>query len=284
VRYRRLSFALPHAAEESLTERLWSLGTLGLELGEAGDGRLRIDAWFAEPPPAAVAARAAGWRSESVELIGSAAIEEEDWMAAYRRQARPVRVSARLVVDPRDETDPPPQSPRSGELWLHLPARRAFGTGSHASTRLAVELLEEVPLAGRTVLDLGTGSGILAFVALARGADRVVALDRDPLAALIAGQSRALNRLWPVVAAGGIGCLDAGRRFDLALVNIRPALVAGDLAALAGCLRRGAEAVFSGLLESERGRYEELLVGLGLSPRARRRSGDWAALRARSEC
>jgi ribosomal protein L11 methyltransferase len=135
----------------------------------------------------------------------------------------------------------------------------------------------------RLVLDLGTGTGVLSFVALAGGARLVVALDRDPLAALIAGQNRAPNEMWPAIAAGTIGCLRAERLFDLAMVNIAPELVAGDLPALVGLLRPGADAILSGLLDSDRDRYEARLRELGLMPRARRRSGDWAALHVRFE-
>jgi ribosomal protein L11 methyltransferase len=281
VIYRRLSFLLPPAAEESLADRLWSLGTLGLELADGGDGRLRVDAWFADPAPPAVIADLDGWRPGEVELVESAAVADEDWMAAYRRHARPIRLGARLVVDPRDQAGAPVAGDREGKLWLHLPARRAFGTGSHASTRLAVELLEDLPLAGRAVLDLGTGTGVLAFAALAGGARRVVALDNDPLAALIAGQNRVRNRMRPFIAAGAIDCLRAEPLFDLAVVNILPEFVAGDLAALAACLRRGADAIFSGLLESDRLQYEAGLRRLDLEPRACRRSGGWVALHAR---
>ena len=110
---------------------------------------------------------------------------------------------------------------------------------------------------------------------------RVIALDSDPLAALIAGQNRRPNRLWPAVAAGSVGCLRRRQAFDLALVNIQPRLVAADLPALAVRLRPGGDAIFSGLLESEREGYEERLRGLGFEPRERRQSGEWAALSAR---
>jgi ribosomal protein L11 methyltransferase len=246
VRYRRLSFDLPPAAEEPLAGRLWALGTLGLELTETGDGRLRVEAWFVEPAPPTAAAAGAGPHAAEVRLVDSTLVAEEDWMAAYRQQARPIQLGSRIVVDPRDQAARPADA--GGRLWLHLPARRAFGTGSHASTRLAAELLEELPVAGRTVLDLGTGTGVLAFAALAAGARRVVALDIDPLAALIAGENRAANRLWPALVAGAIGCLRVERRFDMALVNILPDRVLADLPALAARLRPGADAVFSGRL------------------------------------
>ena len=280
--YRRLSFLLPPAAEESLADRLWSLGTLGLELGDGAGGRLRVDAWFTDPAPAA-AAELAGSAPGEIELVASVAVAEEDWMASYRRHAGPIRLGARLVVDPRDEPRLPTAGASPGELWLHLPARRAFGTGSHASTRLAVELLEEAPPAGLTVLDLGTGTGVLAFAALAAGAQQVVALDNDPVAALIAGENRVRNRMRPLVAAGSIDCLRAEPLFDLALVNILPDRVRADLAALAARLRPGGEAIFSGLLESDRPRHEARTRALGLETRRRRREDEWVALRARMD-
>ena len=279
--YRRFSFVLPRAAEESLADRLWELGTLGLELVDGADGRSRIDAWFAEQAPATVVGRADDWLPAEVELVATAAVADEDWMATYRRHARPVRLGSRLVVDPRDEATRPTQEEGSGERWLHLPARRAFGTGSHESTRLAVELMEELPLAGRTVLDLGTGTGVLAFAALAGGARWVVALDNDPLAAMIAGQNRARNRISPAIAAGAIDCLRPEPSFDLALANILPEQIVGDLAGLAARLRLGGDAIFSGLLDADRQRYQARLGEVGLEMMASRRSGDWVALHAR---
>ncbi len=202
-------------------------------------------------------------------------------MAAYRRQARPIRVGTGLLVDPGDEAGAAPAA--GSALRLHLPARRAFGTGSHASTRLAVELLDRLPVAGRTVLDLGSGTGILAFVALARGARFVLGLDNDPVAALSAGENRRRNRLWPALAAGEIDCLAARARFDLALINIRPQRIADGLARLVRRLRPGAEAIFSGLLASEAEAFEARLGAIGLQTQARRRHQEWMALAVRLE-
>ena len=139
-------------------------------------------------------------------------------------------------------------------------ARTAFGLGSHESTRLAVELLEAVGARGRRVLDVGTGSGILSFAALALGADRVVACDLDPAAALLLPRYQTLNAMRfpafvgtlaslalgpPPAAAAGLG------RFDLALVNVVPSEIASDLAALRRALCPGALALFSGALAGE---------------------------------
>ncbi len=278
--YRRLSFVTSPENEELLTARLWELGTLGLELRQGGRQGLRIEAYFDEPPAAAVAALAGGGDElAGAELVDSAAVAEADWMAAYRRQARPLPVGRRLVIDPGDDLRPEP--PPAGRHVLHLPARRAFGTGSHPSTGLAIELLEQLPLAGRRVLDLGSGTGILAFAALLFGAASVVALDVDPVAAVSAAENARRNRLRPAVAAGSLAGLAPGRRFDLALVNIRPEKIRPELPELHRCLRAGAQAIFSGLLAAEARRVEDELQAAGFVAAARRRHDEWAALLTR---
>ncbi len=281
MRYRRLSFAVAREREEPLTALLWELGTRGLELTSQPAG-LRVDAWFDEPLPVAVRALAEGrHRPVGARLLAAVEESDADWMAAYRRQARPFRVGARLVVDPRDEAGGEAGGAGGGRRLLHLPARQAFGTGSHASTRLAVRCLERLPVTGAAVLDLGTGTGILALAALEFGARRAVALDTDPAAAFAAVDNGRRNRLPPLVAAGGLDCLATAARFDLALVNIRPERWADRLERLAGCLAAGGTVVLSGLLASEADGFASRLAAAGLEIVGRRLEGEWAALVAR---
>ena len=123
---------------------------------------------------------------------------------------------------------------------------------------------------------------MLAFIALAGGARRVVALDNEPVAALTARENGLRNRLSASVAAGGVDCLRRRPLFDLAVVNILPRHVFDELGEIAARLRPGAEAVFSGLLEADRPCYEARLDELGLVVCRRRRSDDWVALAARA--
>jgi ribosomal protein L11 methyltransferase len=164
---------------------------------------------------------------------------------------------------------------------LRLPARTAFGVGSHESTRLALELLESLDLAGRRVLDVGTGTGILAFAALCRGAGWTLGIDHDPAAALVAAENARLNGLRPALAAAGVGALGAARRFDVVLLNVVPGEIAADLPALARLLAAGADVVVSGILRPQGRAYLRRLRALGWRRRRTRRAGEWVAYRLR---
>lgn len=278
VRYRRLVFGVEAGDLDRLAGALWECGTLGIEeLGDAGAGS--VIAYFAED------ARCSGvdWGRFGARLLASEAYEELDWMAAYRERARPLPVGQRLIVDPREpeqagEWAGPEVATQPGRRLLRLPARTAFGTGSHASTRLVVELLDEMELNGLSVLDVGAGSGILSFAAHLFGAARVVGVEIDLGAALLAAQNRRLNDLFPAFVAGGVGALESVSSFDLALVNVLPDRVSADLGQIRRLLRRGGSAIFSGILTDAVADVEARLVRAGFRRRCLRTSEEWGAL------
>jgi ribosomal protein L11 methyltransferase len=113
-------------------------------------------------------------------------IPEGDPLEAFRAASRPFAVGRRLWIDPGDQDD---GAPPRGRIALRVPASRAFGTGSHASTRLALTALEDEALESRTLLDVGTGSGVLALAAAAFGIRRAVGLDTDPEAVFVAREN-----------------------------------------------------------------------------------------------
>jgi ribosomal protein L11 methyltransferase len=228
---------------------------------------------------------AGGWGDRGIERLAVELVPERDWLEPYRAASQPFALGRRFLVDPGDPRDDLPPAP-GGRRLLRLPAGRAFGTGSHESTRLAALLLEASEVAGRRVLDVGTGTGILAFAALALGAREVVALDVDPLAAFTARGNVRLNRgqlgrgrLY--LFAGAPAALLAPGRFDLALANVVPSEIRGSLSLLAACLASAGELILSGLLAEQEGEVLSELGGLGLGPRETRRDGEWLALRLR---
>jgi len=271
VPHLRRIYALPPDLEEAAVAVLWMAGTLGVQSATTADGRLRLEAWFPlETEPIDML--------PGVELEVEETVPDADWFATWRERAQPFPVGRTLYLDPREPEDAPPEIPE-GRRLLRLPARAAFGTGSHESTSLALELLEDAELQGRRVLDVGTGTGVLAFAALLFGARSVVGFDVDPASPFHARDNSALNGLHPRLFAGRLAALRERPRFDLALVNVVPEQILPEMPDLADLLLPGAEAILSGIL-AERGRQVlDRMRGLGFVERDRRAAGDWVAFR-----
>ncbi len=286
--YRRWVFDVSADGAELLIAALHEAGTLGIEELPGEGGRLRLVAYF---PTKAVAPDAL---PPDARLVEESTLPAEDWMARYRAAAQPLALGDRLWVDPREPSAAeiavarglasvrksassriPPFSSRfrgmdrhlpdtptgvpAGRILLRIPARSAFGTGSHASTRLALRQLEWMPLAGATVLDVGTGSGILAIAAVAFGARRAAAFDVDVAAALLAGQHVRLNGMSARICcwAGDIRALKKGVQFDVVAANALPHELRREQRQIVAATRRGGYLLVSGIPAEER---EEVLA------------------------
>lgn len=265
--------------EDEVVAVLGEAGTSGVQVLQGAEpGTVRLEAYFdgVPEPPEVPGAR----------LLGCEAVPDVDWLAPYREAARPFPVGTRWWLDPRDPEDVAvgdDRIPPSGRRLLRVPARAAFGTGSHESTRLVLELLEEIDLVGRRVLDVGTGTGLLAFAALLSGARSAVAFDLDPAAPFHARENAPLNGLALPLFAGTAAALGPppDARFDLALVNVIPEEIAADLPLLAALLAPEGEAVFSGALVASGAASLARLQDAGFSPVSERRCGEWVAYRVR---
>lgn len=184
-----------------------------------------------------------------------------DWVAEAATLQRSVAVG-RYLLDPHDGALA--TSPAPGQIRLFLPAARAFGTGSHESTRLALGLLLGESLAGRCVLDVGCGAGTLAFVAALEGAARVVAFDLDIDAALATREHSRANRI-PRLAtfAGSIEALRPETRFDVVVANLIREEVAPLLRGIRSHLVSGGHLISSGLLVEREREWKGLLLRNG---------------------
>jgi ribosomal protein L11 methyltransferase len=171
------------------------------------------------------------------------AVPEEDWVAKSRSAFAPIRVSRRLWIVPSWSTPP-----ESGALNLTLDPGLAFGTGSHATTRLCLRWLEDRIVGGETVLDYGCGSGILAIAALKLGASRAVGVDIDPDAVAIAAANARRNGVAGEFLESGSPLATTA---DLVVANI----LANPLKLLAPLLaercRRGGQIALSGILAEQ---------------------------------
>ncbi len=268
--YARRVYAVPAGAEGELVARLAEAGTLGIEELPAAAAESRLAAYFAAGPHADVTLPA------GARLLEETSLPAADWLAGYRAAALPLAVGERLLLDPREPTEPAPDVP-AGRILLRVPARSAFGTGSHATTRLALRLLERQALAGARLLDIGAGSGVLSLAALALGCGRAVGLDLDPSAALLAGQHARLNHLSAAFWAGGLAALDAGAGFDLVIVNALPHEVLPEAPRIAAAVAAGGRLVVSGVLAEEAAPALAAWAGVGLRPLDAIAEEEWVA-------
>lgn len=273
--YLRRFYHVSADLEDVVLADLWEAGTVGVQStsGPDGlDGEIRLEAWFPYGSEPEVALR------PGVRLGGEDTIPDLDWLASYRAQATPFPVGRTLFVDPREPEETAPDTPPDRRL-LRLPARTAFGIGSHESTSLAVELLEDSDLRGRRVLDVGTGTGILAFASLLLGAAEVVAFDIDPASPFNAMVNRRLNRLHPRLFVGTSAALRPGASFDLVLINVIPEEIGPEMPGLVERLRPGGEAILSGILAEKGDEVLKSVGRLGLVESDRRTAGEWVAFR-----
>lgn len=228
---------------EALSEALLETGADSVALDPAG-AQMRVTALAgAGADPAALVARAAAAAGLPRPAFAVARLEDEDWVRRSQSQFGPLQVGDRLWIVPSWHTPPDPRA-----IVVRLDPGLAFGTGSHASTRLVLKYLEKHVREAERVLDYGCGSGILAIVAAKLGAGEVAAVDIDPQALETTAANASHNDVDLRVAAPE--SLPAGK-FDLVLANI----LAGPLITLEPLLaartRKGGRIVLSGILESQ---------------------------------
>jgi ribosomal protein L11 methyltransferase len=231
----------------------WFAGATGVEEREEPDGTVLL--------LYAPAQAAGGLRRVILEAVGEGdrvsqarAVAPVDWSQAWREGLEPVFISDRLVIRPSfAEVELGPQ-----QRELVIDPGQAFGTGSHASTRLALEWIDWLAREGRLgrgsgVLDVGTGTGVLALAALSLGAASALGFDLDRAASREARSCALANQLDESLQlfSGTIRAL-APRRFELVTAN----LLRSEMLPLAGPIAErvapGGAAVLSGLLLSER--------------------------------
>ncbi|MCS7178070.1 MAG: 50S ribosomal protein L11 methyltransferase [Anaerolineae bacterium] len=204
-------------------------------------------------------------------------IPEADWAEAWKQHLTILHVGRRLVIRPSWL----PYTPAEGEVVVELDPGMAFGTGTHPTTQMCLLALEEHVRPGARVLDLGTGSGILAIAAAKLGARRVLALDTDPQAVAVARENIRRNGVADRVRVARGSLPQAFGRFDLVVVNIL-ARVLVEMAeqGLARRLALEGRLVAAGLLAGQEDEVRNAFQQAGLSVVGRQQIEDWVALEA----
>ncbi len=205
-------------------------------------------------------------------------LEEKDWVEAWKAHFQPQHIGRRLVVCPSWWR----YTPSEDEVVITLDPGAAFGTGLHPTTRMCLEALEERIFPGARVLDLGTGSGILAIAAAKLGAGQVLALDVDPLATEVAQGNVLANGVEGVVEVRAGSLEEAqGSRFNLILVNIRGhTIIALVEAGLPDLLEPKGYIVAGGILASEEEKVVASFQEHGLKVEGGSQREDWKTILA----
>ncbi len=205
--------------------------------------------------------------------LESRPLPEEDWACAWQAYFKPHKIGQRLVIKPSWET----YVPEKDEIVIEIDPGRAFGTGHHPSTYMVLERLEELfeevfKKAGvaPTVLDVGTGTGILAIAAGKLGAKEVVAIDIDPEAAEVARENVLRNHLHDKVFVSTTPIWEIMAGFDLICANISAYELELMAEKLAELLNSGGHLLLSGFLKEEATKLKEKYESFGLRTKLER--------------
>ena len=206
---------------------------------------------------------AAGAALDPARVRSAAAVPEAEWRDAWKRYFKVSRLTRQFVVVPSWERF----EPGPDDVAIALDPGMAFGTGTHASTRLVLEELQVLADAGAAparVLDVGCGSGILAIAAIKRWpAATAVALDVDPLAVAATAENAAGNGVAARIAASAAGAGELAERFPLVLANIQAHVLRELAGALLARTAPGGTLILSGLLTPQAAPLAEEFAALG---------------------
>jgi len=183
------------------------------------------------------------------EKIAVREIRKEDWERFWKRDIKPLPVGQRIIVKPSWDKAKFP-----GKMVIKIDPKMAFGTGRHETTRLCMEEMERLVQPDQRILDVGTGSGILAILAAKLGASHVLALDPDPIAADSARENIKKNKVEQIVEVrtGTIDRETPRRYFDLTVANLFKARIFELFDRIQKTLKDDGVSVLSGILDSER--------------------------------
>ncbi len=264
-------------AVEAASVLLFDLGSTGIVTLDETPNTVNLGAYFDESANTDVI-KSALESKLGVAGIEVSAVADQDWMQKWKEGFEPVRIGDRLMIAPSWKL--PVET--EGRETIQIDPGMAFGTGTHETTRLCLEAVERYWRGGR-LLDVGTGTGILA-IAAARLApcSRVVAIDVDAQALEVARENLAINRVSELVEL--LEAQPAGldrSEFDLIVANLTAEAIVDSMGDLANLLASGGLMILSGILIEFAGDVERLLLEGGFKVIDKRLASEWCALIAR---
>lgn len=207
---------------------------------------------------------------------------EEDWADSWKKYFVPTRVSRHCVVVPSWETYEPAQD----EVIIHMDPGAAFGTGTHETTKLCVQAIEDYVRPGDRVIDVGCGTGILSIAAVQEGAAQAIGVDLDPLAIDASNENAERNGVMDActfLEGNLLDQVDGSNPADVVIANILAQAVVGLTPDVVRVIRPGGIFISSGIIEPYVGDVSAALSASGFDLLETRKLGEWYALIAKKQ-
>ena len=205
-------------------------------------------------------------------------IDEEDWAAAWKTHFKTLRLGNHIVIKPTWCA----HDPRPGDQIIEIDPAMAFGTGTHETTAMCVELIERYVNPGDTIIDVGTGSGILALTAAKLGAARVLAIDVDSVAVRVACENVARNGLSEkITVLSGDLLSGIDMTADIMIANIIADVIIDIADSARARIKEGGLFICSGIVTTRLADVTSALLTAGYSDLDIAEAGEWAAIAAR---
>jgi len=277
-----VSIEIDPVAHEALSAFLFDLGCEGVVSQDAPDQSLKAYFSFGRDWED-IQNRISGFLQKLKEIFPEvqspklifSKIEDQDWNRHWRRFFRPNRVTERLTVFPAWESVP---QNHKGQV-IRIDPGLAFGTGQHPTTRMCLQAMERVPLPGSwTMLDVGTGSGILAMYGVKLGASKVVALDVDPEAIRSAQRNIRLNSLSGSILLSSVPLEEWKDCFFLLTANLTLGLILELIPHFSRIVDIGGWLILSGLLREQVRDVENGFSQLGFNKDRVLYQAEWACV------
>jgi ribosomal protein L11 methyltransferase len=272
----RVSSAAAEAVESALSE----FGALGTEidlLGRRDAESVLVSGYFDSEPDAALLREAIenefliyGIEGLTIEVIETRVVEEQDWLAEWKRHWQPVR-AGRFVIAPTWF-----DGPEAGEFVIRIDPGMAFGTGTHDTTKLCVDAISEYVTPGSSFLDVGTGTGILAIAAAKLGASKITACDTDEDSVAIARGNFELNEVATPIDLFRGSITEATPSADVVAANLTLDVILPIFPQLLDAAEK--KLILSGILAEQRPNIESALMELGVDNYAVSTSGEWISI------
>ncbi len=276
-----LTFRVPLDVQDSLQGFMLTQTTLeGLEEMQDGDVRyfIPIGEWNADLQDDL--AEFLSTLSSEVELRSVEPIEEKNWNAEWEAGIEPIQVTDDLIISPSwKEEEAQALDPK---YLIVIDPKMSFGTGHHETTRLCLRLIEKIKLTKMSVLDVGTGSGVLAIYTLMRGAQKAVGIDTDDWAVENVEENRDLNGIaanrFTVYCGTLTTTIDEAEQFDLILANIHRNILIESKEQIASHALPNSMLILSGLLVYDVAEVVEQYKNAGYQLIEELREHEWSAL------